>query len=365
MVMNRKLSSKIGVIILIGLFFTNSLFACTTFVLNDSTNLIYGRNFDWDIGSGLIIVNKRGLQKQAFVQPPNIPAKWISKYGSITFNQIGVDAPMGGMNEKGLIIAQMVLFESRFPETIEKEVVGELEWIQYQLDNSSTLQEVIENNKKIQILPVAVPVHYMICDSKGNLGIIEYLNGELVIKQGDDITIPVCSNMIYEQSKTVIREYEPYGGTKPIPVKWDNITDIVVTANTMINKYDKTQDIIDYGFDILNAVGSSTRTQWSIVFDIANKTINFKTLDNKTTRIISMTNFDFNCSKEIQFLNIHESKSITDIKEQFIALTSDFYFNYKRTLLDLYSSNMQGFPEIPDEVIKLETDYVINLRKCE
>ncbi len=365
MVMNKKSISKISVIILIGLFFANSLFACTTFVLNDSTNLIFGRNFDWDIGSGMIIINKRGIQKQAFVQPPNVPAKWVSKYGSITFNQIGVDAPMGGMNEKGLVIAQMALFESQFSETIEKVVVGELEWIQFQLDNSSTLQEVIENNKKIQIVPVAVPVHYMICDSKGNIGIIEYLNGELVIRQGDDITISVCSNMIYEQSKITIKEYEPYGGTKQIPVKWDNIPDIVATASSMIANYDKTQNIIDYGFDILNTVGSSARTQWSIIFDIANKTLNFKTLDNKATRIIHMTDFDFNCSEEIQFLNVHQSIATVNLHDQFIVLTSDYYFNYKKTLLDLYSSNMQGFPEIPDEIIKLEVDYVIRQRKCE
>ncbi len=364
MAINKKTNPKISVIIVIGLFITNSLFACTTFIINDSINLIFGRNFDWDIGSGMIVINKKGLQKQAFVQPPNVPVKWISKYGSITFNQIGVDAPMGGMNEKGLVIAQMGLFESKFPEKIEKEVVGELEWIQYQLDNSATLTEVIENNKKIQILPIAVPVHYMICDGKGNIGIIEYLNGELVIMQGDDITIPVCSNMIYEKSKIAIKGYEPYGGTKQIPSKWDNISDIVVTASFMIDKYDKTENIIDYGFNILNAVGSSTRSQWSIIFDITNKSINFRTINNDATRVIPLTDFNFNCSKEILVLNVHEAKPTGKLKEQFIELTSDYYFEYKRTLIDLYSSNMQGFPKIPDEVIKLEVDYAINLRKC-
>lgn len=364
MAINKKINQKISVIIVIGLFITNTLFACTTFIINDSTNLIFGRNFDWDIGSGMIIVNKKGIQKQAFVQPPNVPAKWISKYGSITFNQIGVDAPMSGMNEKGLVIAQIGLFESKFPEKIKKEVVNELEWIQYQLDNSATLAEVIENNKKVQIMPVAVPVHYMICDSKGNIGIIEYLNGELVIEQGDDITIPVCSNMIYEKSKTAIKDYEMYGGTKQIPSKWDNIPDIVVTASSMIDNFDKTENIIDYGFNILNAVGSSTRTQWSIIFDITNKSINFKTINNNATRIIPLNDFDFNCSKRILVLNIHEAKTTGKLKNQFIELTSDYYFDYKRSLLDLYSSNMHGFPRIPDEVIKLEVDYAMNLRKC-
>lgn len=73
---------------------------------------------------------------------------------------------MGGMNEKGLVIAQMALFESKYPVKTDKRAVDEFEWIQYQLDNSSTLQEVIGNNKKVQILPKAVPVHYTLWQGK-------------------------------------------------------------------------------------------------------------------------------------------------------------------------------------------------------
>jgi choloylglycine hydrolase len=355
---------KTILLLLISFIAFETTFACTTFVINDSTNLIFGRNFDWDISSGMIVVNQRGIQKQASVQSPNIPAKWISKYGSITFNQIGVDEPMGGMNEKGLVIAQMALFDSKYPKATEKEAVNELEWIQYQLDNSSTLQEVIENNNKIQIISKAVPIHYMVCDSNGNIGVFEFINGELIISQGDEVTIPVCSNMIYKQSKSEIKTYQLYGGTKPIPEIWDNVSDIVVTANTMIDKYDKTQNIVDYGFDILNKVSSRTRTQWSVIYDIATQTINFKTLDNKTIRTVSLTDFDFNCSNEIPYLNIHEIAPNVKLKKQFTSLTSEYYFNYKRTLYDLYLSKMQGFPEIPDEVVNSEVDNIIKIRKC-
>ena len=356
---------KTILLILISFLTIDLTIACTTFVINDSGNLIFGRNFDWDISSGIIVINKKGLQKQAFVQPPNVPAKWISKYGSITFNQIGVDSPMGGMNEKGLVIAQMALFESKFPDKVEKEVVSELEWIQYQLDNSATLADVIENNKKVQIFPVAVPVHYMICDSLGNIGIVEFLNGKLVITQAESVTIPVCSNMFYEQSKTAIKAYEPYGGTIPIPVQWGNVPDIVATANSMIDEYDHTENVIDYGFKILNAVGSNTRTQWSVVFDINNKTINFKTLNNKSVRVLSLTDFDFNCNNTIPILNLDESISNSKLNEKFIELTAAYYFDYKKALYALYASKLPGFPNIPNEVIKLEVDYVMNKRKCE
>ena len=355
-------------LILISIITIDAIIACTTFVIRDSRNLIFGRNFDWDISSAIIVVNKRGLYKQAIVQPPNVAAKWISKYGSITFNQIGIDSPMEGMNEKGLVIAQMELFESKYPDKIEKEVVGECEWIQYQLDNSANLAEVIENNKKVQIVPVGVPVHYMICDSAGNIGIVEYLNGELVITQGESITIPVCSNMYYNASKEAMKTYELYGGTKPLPMHGGSVPDIVAITNTMINDYDTTENAIDYGFEILNTVGSTTRTQWSAVFDIHNKTITFKTLHNRDVRFLSFTDFDFNCDNTIPILNVHDSKSETKnrgkLKDQFRGLTSDSYFDYKKTLYDLYFSKLPRFPKIPDEVINMEVNYVMEMRIC-
>ncbi|NOX67437.1 MAG: hypothetical protein GXO85_16955, partial [Chlorobi bacterium] len=75
--------------------------ACTTFVIKDSTNLLFCRNYDYDLGAGFITINKRDVAKRSFVSYPFQPLEWIAKYGSITFNQVGVDAPMGGMNERG------------------------------------------------------------------------------------------------------------------------------------------------------------------------------------------------------------------------------------------------------------------------
>lgn len=127
--------------------------ACTTFCLKNPESLIYGRNYDFFIQTGFVVINRKGLEKTALVQPPAIPVKWVSKYGSITFNQIMIDMPMDGMNEKGLVIAQMALSESKFPDKDNRPSLGGLQWMQYQLDNSATLNDVIENNKKVRIEP--------------------------------------------------------------------------------------------------------------------------------------------------------------------------------------------------------------------
>ena len=339
--------------------------ACTTFVLRDSSNLIYGRNFDWDIGEGFVVINRRGLTKKAFVQPEEKPAEWISKYGSITFNQVGINMPMGGMNEKGLVIAQMALFGSKYPEKDNRPAVGGLEGIQYQLDISKSLSDVIENNKKIRITPDFITLHFLICDSEGNVGTVEFLNGETVIHKGEDILIPVCSNDTYEKSMNDVKDYVGFGGERDIPTAWNSISDIIAIAATMVNNYNPAQDIdiVDYGFNILNSVGSLTRTQWSVIFDIKSGKIIFKSLLNRNIRELYIKDFDFSCESEFKILDIQKSNNI-DINNQFMTLSPEYYRGYKINLYKIYKENVQGFPDIPDEAVDIEIQQLLT-SECE
>src|SRR5438477_4854789 len=85
---------------------------CTTFLLQGTGALYFGRNLDWYWEDGIVVVNPRNLQKAAFVLPGNTPAKWASRYGSVTFNQFGREMPFGGMNEAGLVVENMWLDET-------------------------------------------------------------------------------------------------------------------------------------------------------------------------------------------------------------------------------------------------------------
>lgn len=42
--------------------------ACTTFVLRDGELVLFGKNYDWSLGDGLLVVNPRGLERTAIVQ---------------------------------------------------------------------------------------------------------------------------------------------------------------------------------------------------------------------------------------------------------------------------------------------------------
>ena len=104
------------------------------------------------------------------------PARWNSKYGSITFNQYGREAPSGGMNEAGLVIELMWLDDTQYPQPDSRAEVDVLEWIQYNLDTAASVAEVIKSSEAIRIAS-PVKLHYLTSDREGNSATIEFLDG--------------------------------------------------------------------------------------------------------------------------------------------------------------------------------------------
>src|SRR5678815_1447789 len=114
------------------------LLGCTTFCLTAGDQQIFGRNYDFEIGNGLVLTNRRGAEKVGHEDPR---ARWVSRYGSLTFNQFGRDFPMGGMNEAGLVVELMWLDGTRYPQPDERPALGVLEWIEFQLDTARSVDE--------------------------------------------------------------------------------------------------------------------------------------------------------------------------------------------------------------------------------
>lgn len=334
-------------IILLVLIYTflvdSSSNACTTFCLIDSNDIAFGRNFDFDIGNGFIVTNRRNLEKTAFLSPNETPAKWISKYGSITFNQVGMEFPYGGMNEKGLVVAQMWLNSTTYPEKDKRYAVGELQWIQFQLDNSATVDEVIASDSLIRISNESIgPIQFLVCDRFGNIATIEYLNRKLVYHTGATLSIPILGNEEYERSMLDLKDYAGFGGELQIPKKWKSVKEKNAIGSKMIKSYfdNNHSNIINYSFDILNAVGDPVHTKWSTVFDIKNMKIHFKSLNNKEVRTIRFVDFNFDCKSQSKVLDIQNSLS-QNITQQFKDYTTQINLKYSlKTFDDL---NKRGF----------------------
>ncbi len=346
-----KSFTKLLIVVLLIFFvhFSPLLDACTTFCLKDGTRLVFGRSYDWGIGYGYVMVNKRDLIKKAlnFFDPESKPVEWVSKYGSITFNQYGKENPMGGMNEAGLVVEVMWLAGTRFPAADSRPALGELPWVQYQLDNFSTVKEVIESNSSIRIIINSQPIHFLVCDRTGEAATIEFLDGKMVYHTKDTLPVDVLANNTYEDSMQHLRGHKDFGGDRPMPTSESSL-DRFTRAAYMLQQYrqDKGLDIIDYAFSILESVKQERGTQWSIVYDQKELAVYFKTKDAPKMKSFLFKDFDFTCVTPSSVINMHTNKS-GDISQYFIEYSSLI----NRKLIGLSFRGTDFLQDIPDEAL--------------
>ncbi|MCP3900385.1 MAG: linear amide C-N hydrolase, partial [Desulfobacteraceae bacterium] len=190
---------------------------CTSFFLDTDEIPVMGTNFDWSIGSGMIVINQRGLMKKGMpvseLDQVLVPS-WISKYASLTFNQYGRETPMGGINEAGLVVHQMMLREGIYPKPDSRRPVKNLQWIQYQLDNFSSVEQVIKSDSNIRIQQQEIPgLHYLAADRFGNCASIEWINGKLICHNGDNMPYKILANNTYDDSLRYTKKLQGFGGT--------------------------------------------------------------------------------------------------------------------------------------------------------
>jgi len=285
--------------------------SCSTFMLKRGSTLIVGHNLDkGKHAHGVVVVNKRGIQKQcrswtelAYNQSiPNPPMQWTSQYGSITFNRFCRDFPDGGMNEARLFIVEMSLAGTSFPQDQSKPRIFMCLWMQYVLDSFNSIEQVVQSAHDLTI--EGWSWHFFTVDRNGNAAAIEFLDGKVVVHQKDELPIPVLANTVYDEELKLIKEYEGFGGTKIIDLNNDQMP-IFNYGAKMINDFEFSQTpAIDYGFEMLNKF-SWSGTQWSYICDLKALKIYFKTKPSPEIKTLDFGAFDFSCQTPVKMLDIH------------------------------------------------------------
>ena len=276
--------------------------------------MVFGRNYDWITDAGMVCTNLRGLSKTSMRTENGETISWVSQYGSITFNQYGKEFPTGGMNEKGLVVELMWLDETKYPANDNRPAIGVLQWVQFQLDNCATIDEVIATDKKLRISATGTtPLHYLVADAHGSVATIEFLNGNMIIHKGSDLPFTVLTNNTYDESVKAYKNSSASG---------NNSLERFTQACNMIrqlNSDNNTKPVIDYAFDILVKVAQGNYTKWSIVYDITNRTIQFKTNRFKQVKALSFSSFDFSCNATAKVWDMNQaaSGSISNLFENF------------------------------------------------
>ena len=293
------------------------MLACTTFCLNKNGQIVFGRNYDWVTGAGIVNTNQRGLFKTSMKVGNAATISWISVYGSITFNQYGKEFPTGGMNEKGLVVELMWLDGTRYPAADSRPAMGVLQWLQYQLDNAATVSEVIKSDNKIRIDANDTPLHYLVADAAGNVSTIEFLNGKMTVHKEKELPFPVLTNDTYASSVQIAKPIVEKGSGISLN---NNSLDRFVKACGMVKEFNETNidmPIANFAFSILDKVAQGNYTKWSIVYDISNKKIHFKTDANKDIKTVQFSVFDLSCNKPAKMFNMNQDGK-GDISKLFI-----------------------------------------------
>lgn len=290
---------------------TATALPCTTFVQKGGGHVYFGRNLDWYWEDGMVVANPRGLQKTAFLMTERSPARWISKYGSVTFNQFGRELPMGGMNEAGLVVENMQLAGTNYAPPDARPALNLEQWIQYQLDTCQTVAEVLATDRQVRIETPPPPLraeaceHYLICDAAGNCATIEFLGGKTVVHRGAELACPVLANSTYEASTNYLGAH-PLASPPPATAADRGSLARFGQAASRTAAYRPSAPAADiaYAFATLDGVAQGDATVWSIVYDVTGRQIHYRTRSNRTTRVIDFKALDFAPGRPVLFANI-------------------------------------------------------------
>lgn len=285
---------------------------CTTFCLEDENHIYFSRNFDFPVGLAHVTINQRGIEKTSFISVPERQLTWVSKYGSVSFNQNGREFPYGGMNEAGLVIEQMMLDETIYPEYDEKFGLMELQWIQYHLDMSGSVQEVIDSDSLIRISYQSnAPLHFSVADQYGNFATIEYLDGKMVVHRVQKPDLKVLSNSTYQSSLKFLKKVKDKSEITNSKGRIGSQKRFAKASFMISENANTDENGIDFSFIILDSI-KQTNTQWQVVYDIKNRSIYYKSKSNQERRELQFAAFDFSKKSDRLYIPIDDNLTGTE-----------------------------------------------------
>jgi penicillin V acylase-like amidase (Ntn superfamily) len=272
--------------------------ACSLFSLFADGEAVFGQNLDWhEPIPGVVAVNKRGIAKMVLPWKGWWPApreggtvSWVSRYGSVTFTCYGRDFIDGGMNEAGLMVDEASL-TAVYPPDDGRPGVSCTQWMQYQLDNFATVDEVLAHLDDLR--PDGEGWHYLIADSSGHCAVIEYLTGEALVHAGPDVGVCAATNTTHKQALSHMPLDRAFGGDLDIGAGGDSYGRFVRMA-ALMRDYEPARhgDAAAYAFHILDLV-SCTDTRRRVVYDAGRRRVLWITRENPQVRWLDLDNLHF------------------------------------------------------------------------
>jgi len=260
------------------------------------------------------------------------------------------------MNEAGLVVDSLTFYIAEYPMADSRPYVNGIQWIQYQLDNFGTVEEVIasDSQSRITFNSGAHPGFYLVCDRTGRCAVIEFIEGKMVYYTDENMPVNVLSGPgLFDYAKFVEFWKE---GELPTPDSFNSVHRFFVAAD-MVKDYDPITSgpAVDYAFDILSNLEmwlyERLITRWRIVYDLTNLTVYYHTIENQQTRHFDFNSFDFSCKTPVKVLDIED-----DLQGNVSNYFVDYTYEINRETIE------NNFPDITDEEIEAFANYPVNIR---
>ncbi|MEE8639377.1 MAG: linear amide C-N hydrolase [bacterium] len=320
---------------------------CTSFYIYTGDEAVVGKSFDWSVCDGMVVVNKRGIAKEALVGDDN-PARWSSTYGSVTFNQYGRELPLGGINEAGLVVEVLWLKEAEYPTPDERPAVGCLQWVQYMLDTCATVAEVLAAREEVRVADDGTGrVHYFVADAAGGCAAVEFVEGEAVISAGDvDMPVRALANSTYDDSLSFLGMYAQKEGT-PEDIAGDGSLERYSRAAIAAADFDSafldSAGAESYAAGVLDDVASSADSQWRIVYDVDDRLVYYRTRENMETRWLEADAFDYSPATPVKVFDMNAGGG--DVTGKFV----DYSYEANRALIDASFAGTEFLKGVSEE----------------
>lgn len=282
---------------------------CSSFMLDREPVLLYGHNLDSDEPvPGMVCINKRGVLKKGCtfrelttadrLDPSTLT--WISQFGSVTFTQLGANFPDGGMNEVGLFVWEQSLMNTTFiqDETLPKLFM--MQWMQYVLDNCSTVEEALRCARSIAM--DGWNWQFFVADRDGGCAGIAFIEGEPVVHTGDGMPVAALGNAPYADEVRRLKYFQGFGGG--YSTSSEGTVPGFVLAARLLREYSTGQPAVDYGFRILRQMEGIEPSRWSVICDPVGRRVCFRTDRSTDIKTISLDEVCFSNQTPVQRVDV-------------------------------------------------------------
>ena len=258
-----------------GLLFGGNPFGCSTLsVQRRDGGYFFGRNFDWNTCSALI-VSSRPAQGHASISTVNLD---FIKAGGVDISGlpdsvqaiIALYAPLDGMNEKGLAVSvNMIQDSDTIEQNTDKPDITTTTAIRLLLNRAADVEEAIFLLEQYDMhASMGMMVHFAIADADGRSVAVEYVNNEMTVTDTQIVT------------NFYIAQGEKYGiGTSQSHLRYDILHE-ALNAEGVMNAEEVRNALDSVSKDNF---GEFESTEWSIVMNQETKEMTYYHRENYDT----------------------------------------------------------------------------------